>query len=109
MRCETAGGFEDCINCPADCGTCPLRSCSESLGCLFGCIDLGGGGGGIPFIDFACLAGCYSQTCADSRSFLTNVVNCALNAFASGTCRDLTCMMRECRGEITACLGDTSC
>ena len=106
MRCE-ASAFEDCVNCPADCGECPLRSCSESLGCLFGCFDIGGGG--VPGIDFGCLTGCYSHTCANARAFLDNVLNCALNVFASGTCSDLSCMMRQCQGEIVACLGHLRC
>jgi hypothetical protein len=109
MRCETTGGFEDCINCPSDCGMCPLRACGESLTCVFGCIDFGGGGGGVPGFDFSCVVGCFAQTCADSRSYLNNVVNCAIGAFASGTCSGLSCIMTECSGEIRACLGDRGC
>ena len=110
MRCESAGGFEDCINCPADCGMCSLRSCSESLTCVFGCVDFGGGGGGgVPGFDFTCLVDCFALTCTDSRSFLNNVINCAIGEFASGTCSDLPCIMRECRGEITACFADRGC
>jgi len=110
MRCESAGGYEDCINCPADCGMCSLRSCGESLTCVFGCLDLGGGG--IPGFDFACLIDCFALTCTDSRSYLNNVINCTIGAFTSGRCSPgggLGCIMTECAGEITACLGDRGC
>jgi len=117
MRCESEGGFEDCINCPDDCGACSLRSCGESLTCVFGCIDFGGGGpggggGGIPGFDFSCLIDCFALTCTDSRSFLNNVINCATNAFLGGACSGgggLACVMRECSAEIGACLGDPGC
>jgi hypothetical protein len=108
MRCESAGGFEDCINCPADCGMCSLRSCGESLTCVFGCIDFGGGGG-IPSVDFVCAATCFAQTCTDSRSYLNNVVNCAINQFASGMCMDLPCIMSACGTEIARCFSDPGC
>lgn len=113
MRCESGtGGFEDCINCPADCGMCMdmLRSCGESLACVFGCIEFGGGGP--PGFDFACIVDCFALTCPDSRSFLNNVVNCAADAFVSGPCGGgggLPCVMTECSGEIAACLTDPGC
>lgn len=113
MRCEMGAPFyEDCINCPADCGLCPLRSCGESLTCVFGCFDFGGGGGGIPGFDFTCLIDCFALTCADARSKLDMVINCALNAFTSGRCTmggGLGCIRTECSGEITACITDRSC
>jgi hypothetical protein len=103
MRCETTGGFEDCVNCPSDCGMCALNSCGESLTCVFSCIDFGGGGG-IPSFSLSCLAGCVAQTCTDSRFFLDQVVNCAIGNI--GTCTDFSCIMSECRTEIAACLAD---
>ena len=104
--CESAGGFEDCINCPEDCGMCSLRSCFESLTCVFGCIDFGGPG---PGFDFGCLIDCTALTCPDSRSFLNNVINCAIGKFASGECGDIGCIMSECSGEIAACFADPGC
>ncbi len=112
MRCESEGGFEDCINCREDCGECSLRSCGESLSCVFGCVDFGGGGGGVPGFDFSCVVDCFALTCTDSRSFLNNVITCATNSFISGACTmggGLGCIMRECAGEVTACLADPGC
>lgn len=103
MRCESAGGFEDCINCPRDCGMCELNSCGQSLTCVFGCFSFGGGGG-IPTFSLSCLAGCVAQTCTDSRFFLDQVVSCAVGSI--GTCSDIGCFMRECSTEIAACIGD---
>ena len=111
MRCESEGGFESCINCAEDCGSCALRSCGESLTCVFGCIDFGGGGGP-PGFDVSCVSDCASLTCPDSQSFLNNVVSCTINSFFSGACGmggGLACVMRECAGEIRACLGDPGC
>jgi len=109
MRCESAGGFEDCINCPQDCGMCALKSCGESLSCVFGCVDFSGGGGGPPSFDFSCIVGCFAQTCADSRSFLNNVVNCAVANVGSCGGGGLSCIMGACSTEITACLADPGC
>ena len=108
MRCESEGGFEDCINCPADCGECSLRPCGESISCVLGCVDFGGGGGGMG-LDVNCTLGCVSQTCADSRSFLTNVISCFAGVFFSGECSDIGCAMERCQGEVLACLNDDSC
>ena len=82
---------------------CTLNSCGESLTCVFGCIDFGGGGG-IPMFSLSCLAGCVAQTCTDSRFFLDQVVSCAIGSI--GTCSDLGCIMTECRTEIAACFAD---
>ncbi|MGE3636095.1 MAG: hypothetical protein AB7P00_39700, partial [Sandaracinaceae bacterium] len=110
LVCETMGGFEDCINCPADCGACSLRACGESLTCVFGCFSFGGGGGGgPPGFDIGCIIDCVALTCPDSRAFLDGVINCSINAFVSGTCMDLPCIMSTCMGEITACLRDRGC
>jgi hypothetical protein len=107
MRCESAGGFEDCISCAADCGECDLNTCAEGLTCTFGCIDFGGGGGGgIPRFSLTCLSACIASTCPDSRFFLDQVTSCAINAAIGAGCRDLACIMDECRSEIAACFGD---
>jgi hypothetical protein len=105
MRCESAGGFEDCVSCPSDCGECALRSCGESLTCVFGCIEFGGGGGP-PRFSLSCLGGCVAQTCPDSRFFLDQVVSCAVTEGIASGCRDLMCITSACRSEIAACLGD---
>jgi hypothetical protein len=104
MRCESEGGFEDCVSCPADCGACALHSCGESLTCVFGCIDFGGGG--IPRFSISCLGGCVAETCPDSRFFLDQVVSCAVSSGIAAGCRDLMCITDACRSEIAACLGD---
>jgi hypothetical protein len=107
MRCESEGGFEDCVNCPLDCGECALRACGESITCVIGCLDFGGGG--MPGFDFNCTIGCVSQTCPDSRSYLNNVINCFAGAFFSGECMDISCAMSMCSGELAACLADRGC
>ena len=106
MRCEPEE-LEDCVNCSTDCGMCELNACSESLMCVFGCFNFGGGG--IPSFSLSCLSGCVAQTCPDSRVFLDEVVSCAIGAFAGGGCRDISCLTTECRGPITRCLTDTTC
>lgn len=92
---------------------CPLRSCGQSLVCLFGCFSFGGGGGGIPSFSISCLADCAAQTCADARVFLDNVTNCAIMSLpmcaGGGGGGGLSCIMSACGSEIRACLNDRSC
>ena len=104
MRCESAGGFEDCISCAEDCGMCDLNTCAEGLTCTFGCIEFGGGG--IPRFSLTCLSSCISATCPDSRFFLDQVTSCAINSAISDGCRDISCIMDSCRSEIAACFAD---
>jgi hypothetical protein len=101
MRCEPSQ-LEDCINCPGDCGSCPLNNCGSSLTCVFGCFDFGGGGP--PAFSLSCLAGCVAQTCPDSRAYLDEVVTCTISNI--GMCSDPSCFMTACRAPIARCLSD---
>lgn len=102
--CE-ADEFETCVNCAADCGACPGVTCIEVVTCTFGCIDFGGGG--IPDFSFTCITDCVARACADVRFFVDEVVNCAIGQLV--TCGDLSCIQRECREEIAACIGAPRC
>ena len=112
MICEATDpmrGFETCTNCPADCGTCPVHTCTEGVTCVIGCFTAGG----LP--DILCLANCVSQTCPDGQFFLNQVITCAETAFFSGTCSigggggggALTCITTECSSQIAACFGSS--
>jgi hypothetical protein len=112
MVCEDTDpmrGFESCVNCPDDCGTCPVHTCAEGVTCAIGCFLSGG------FPDIFCLTDCISQTCADGQFFLRQVIMCATRVFGDGTCMigggggggGLMCITTECSSEIAACFGSS--
>ncbi len=47
------------------------------------------------------------MACADVRFFVDQVVNCAVEQIF--TCGDLSCVMRECRTQISACISAPRC
>ena len=102
MMCESSE-LETCVNCPADCGTCPvIRTCGEVLSCTFACLDFTADP---PMISFTCIADCVSRSCADVQFFINAFFNCALRELI--TCGDIGCIRRECADEVRACLSFT--
>jgi hypothetical protein len=103
MRCEPP--YESCTNCPGDCGACPGVTCIEVATCIFGCIDFDGTIP--PDFSFSCIGDCTAQACADVRFFVDQVIDCAITQIFE--CGDLSCVMRECRDQLAACIGAPRC
>jgi hypothetical protein len=90
---------ETCVNCPMDCGTCPVNSCGGVVVCGLGCIQFNMLP---PQVDFTCLATCAAETCPSAQIFINQFFNCAIGALL--TCGSPSCIMSVCANQLALCL-----
>lgn len=110
-KCEMP--YETCVNCPVDCGQCPVHTCLQDLECTIGCLGglgggggLGGLGGGDAGIPLTCIVDCLAEGCASAQYLAQQAVNCFIDNLGACGGFSINCLMSQCMGPVTACLSD---